>query len=52
MLLHFLVGVISVLATIFFLGLAGCAIVIVLSWIDILRDGLRKDPDPGLTPSS
>ena len=52
MLFHFVLGVMSVLAAIFFVGLAGCGIAIVLSWIDIVRDGLRKDADPGLNPSN
>ena len=29
----------------FFLGLAGCAFVVVFSWIDILRDGLTADTE-------
>jgi hypothetical protein len=43
---HVAVGIMYVLEVMFFLGLAGCAAVSLLSWIDILSDGFTKDNDP------
>lgn len=36
---------IHLLAWAFFLGLIGCGVTIVLSWIDILGEGFTKEPD-------
>ena len=48
MALHLAVGAMYVLETLFFVGLIGCAAGIVLSWIDILKDGFHDDPTPGI----
>ena len=32
-----------VLVVMFFIGLAGCALVIVISWIEIFNDGFTND---------
>ena len=34
-----------VLEVMFFAGLIGCAITVIMSWISILRDGLAKDDE-------
>ena len=39
-------AIVYLVTALFFLGLIGCAGVIVLSWIDIIRDGFRDDPIP------
>jgi|GEM_PF-3555934 len=44
--LHLAVGGMYVLEVMFFVGLVGCASAIVLSWIDILKDGFTDDPAP------
>jgi len=35
----------KVLVGMFFCGLIGCSLAIVLSWIDILREGFSDGPD-------
>jgi hypothetical protein len=39
----FAVWVMRVLEVSFFIGLAGCSLVVVISWVSILRSGLTKD---------
>jgi hypothetical protein len=44
--LHLAVNAMYVLETMFFIGLVGCGIGIILSWIDILKDGFTDEPAP------
>jgi hypothetical protein len=37
------VGVMYLLEAMFFIGIVGCASVVVFSWISILKDGFSKD---------
>ncbi len=46
MVLHLAVDAMYVLEVMFFVGLVGCAIGIILSWIDILKDGFTDEPAP------
>jgi hypothetical protein len=49
---HLLVGAMYVIETMFFLGLIGCAFAVVLSWIDILRDGFNNNDEPKIDEQS
>jgi len=40
---HMAVWSVHLFVVLFFTGLAGCAVVVVVSWISILKDGLSKD---------
>jgi hypothetical protein len=42
--IHLAVGALRVLEVMFFVGLVGCAAGIVMSWIDILKDGFTDEP--------
>lgn len=37
------IAIMYTVLTLFFIGLIGCAFVVILSWIDILREGFTKD---------
>jgi hypothetical protein len=44
--LHLAVNAMYALEVMFFVGLVGCALGIILSWIDIVKDGFTDDPTP------
>lgn len=39
------VGIMKVVQTMFFVGLIGCAAVVMFSWVSIVRDGFSKKGD-------
>ena len=43
---HLVRALVYIFEAMFFLGIAGCACVIVLSWINIFAEGFRDDPAP------
>jgi hypothetical protein len=42
----FVLWCMRVVEVLFFIGLAGCAIVVVISWISIFSSGFSKDDPP------
>jgi hypothetical protein len=42
-------SIVYLVVSLFFLGLLGCASVIILSWIDIFKDGFKDEPAPAKT---
>lgn len=47
--LHLMRLAMYVLETMFFIGVVGCAVVVIFSWIDILKDGFTEDSNPKMS---